>query len=135
MSTARVSSTVGGLRDDLLKISKEAPVVLRRVVVDGCRTGNSVARGFAKESAGDHGKLYPRAFSTEMHTTYRHGFGGGGNVYSGEYGPRADMPQGNMEFEWGSRNQPPHLDLNRSADLIGPSFAQETGDAVDRLFW
>jgi hypothetical protein len=29
------------------------------------------------------------------------------------------MPQGGMSFEFGSRNQPPHLDLNRSADIIG----------------
>lgn len=135
MSTVRVSSSIGDLRDDLLRISKEAPPLLRNVVVEGCRVGNQVARDNARRTAPTHGKLYPRAFTTEMHATYRHGFGGGGNVYSGEYGPRADMPQGGMSFEWGSRNSPPHLDLNKSADLIGPSFARETGNVVDRLFW
>lgn len=128
MSTVRVSSTIGDLATDLARIAKEAPVELRGVVREGIKVGNSVAKDFARVSAGAHGKHYPNAFSTEMHPA-------AGNVYSGEYGPDAAKPQGDMSFEWGSRNQPPHLDLNKSADLIGPTLAQETGDAVDRFFW
>ena len=40
-------------------------------------------------------------------------------------------PQGDMSFERGSRNQPPHLDLNRSADVIGPQLGQ-VADAMAR---
>jgi hypothetical protein len=63
-------------------------------------------------------------------------FAGFGTViHSGEYGPDIARPQGGMSFEYGSRNQPPHLDLARSADLIGPSTVGEVGRMVDRLFW
>jgi hypothetical protein len=40
-----------------------------------------------------------------------------------------------MSFEYGSRNQPPHLDLNKSADLIGPQLAKDAGNLLDSLFW
>jgi hypothetical protein len=128
VSTVRVSSTIGDLRDDLLRISKEAPVKLSGVVREGIKVGNEIAQTSARRQSGTHGKHYPNAFTTEMHAP-------AGFVYSGEYGPDAAMPQGGMSFEWGSRNQPPHLDLNKSADLIAPSFGRKVGDAVDELFW
>lgn len=128
MSTVRVSSTIGDLRDDLLRISKEAPVKLRGVVREGIKVGNEVAQTSARRQSGTHGKHYPNAFTAEMHPS-------GGYVYSGEYGPDAAMPQGGMSFEWGSRNQPPHLDLNKSADVIAPAFGRKVGEAVDGLFW
>lgn len=135
MSTVRVSSSIGDLRDDLLRISKEAPIKLRGVVADGIKAGNQLAKDNARRTSGSHGKWYPGTFSTEMHSTYGHSFSGGGNVYSGEYGPVMGRRQGGMSFEWGSRKQPPHLDLNKSADVIGPQFPREVGDVVDRLFW
>lgn len=103
-----------------------------RVVKEGLRVGNSVAKDYAKVSAGSHGKHYHKAFSWEMH-----GIRGGFGVYgiSGEYGPDAAKPQGNMSFERGSKNQPAHLDLAKSADLIGPSFGQEVHQLPDRWFW
>jgi hypothetical protein len=58
-----------------------------------------------------------------------------GNTVSGEYGPDAAMPQGGMSFEFGSRNQKPHLDLAKSADVIGPALAQEVRGLADQWFW
>lgn len=128
----RVTNTLDSLADDMADIVKRAPRDMVKVVREGIRAGNMVARDYAKRSAGSHGKHYHRAFSTEMHGVVSFGgvFG-----YSGEYGPDASKPQGSMSFERGSRNQPPHNDLARSADLIGPSFAQEVRGLPDGWFW
>lgn len=133
MSTVRVSSSIGDLRDDLLRISKEAPVLLRGVVSDGIKAGNTAAKGFAVTTSRAHARKYPGTFTAEMRSTYRYG---GGNIYSGEYGPNA-RGQGLLAgiLENGSRNNPAHLNLSRSLDLIGPQFPREVGNVVDRLFW
>lgn len=127
----RVHHTIGDLEDAFRDIAKAAPRAEAAVVREGIKTGNQVAKDFARRSSGRHGKHYPKAFSPEMHG-WRGGFGVG--IISGEYGPDASLPQGNMEFEHGSRNQPPHHDLAKSADLIGGSFARETGEMAERLF-
>lgn len=122
----------GGTADlaaDLTKISKTLPVALRGVIKEGIRVGNSVAKDNAVLTARRHGKHYPDSFTAEMH------LGTPPNFYSGEYGPDASKPQGNMSFEYGSRNQPPHLDLAKSADLIGPAVPREALDRVDKAFW
>jgi hypothetical protein len=128
----RVRENLGDLIADFERIKKEAPVELRGVIREGIKTGNSVAKDFARESAGKHGKHYPKAFTTEMRPTLR---AYGAVIYSGEYGPDIAYPQGGMSFEYGSRNQPPHMDLNKSADLIGPAMPGEVRRVVDRLFW
>lgn len=56
----------------------------------------------ATATAGEHGKHYPNAITTEMKLA---GFG-----IAVETGPESGLPQGGMSFEYGSRNQPPHLD-------------------------
>jgi hypothetical protein len=127
----RERDTLHFLEADLRDIAAKAPAEMRGVVRDGIRAGNVLAQDYAKISAGKHGKLYPRAFSAEMRST----FGGfGAMIHSGEYGPDIAKPQGGMSFERGSRNQKPHLDLARSADRIAPSFAMEVGRIPDRLF-
>lgn len=127
----RVTHSIGDLAADLQKIATTARTDMRDVVREGIRTGNAVAKDNAKRSAGEHGKHYHKAFTAEMHR----GLGLFGNTISGEYGPDVSRPQGGMSFEHGSRNQPPHLDLAKSADLIGPSFAQEVRALPDRWFW
>lgn len=62
----------------------------------------------AKDTAGSHGKLYP-------HTIGFDGPRGTGRI-TAVVGPDAALPQGGMSFEWGSINQPPHMDGNRAAD-------------------
>jgi hypothetical protein len=130
MSSARMTSH-STLAADMADIPPRAKVDMRDTVREGVKVGNTVAKDFARVSSGQTGKLYPRSFSSQMNR------GGGlfGNVISGEYGPVSASPQGGMSFEFGSRNQKPHLDLNRSADLIGPSFAQEVSRLPDKWFW
>lgn len=128
----RVIQGLDDLADDMLGIAKTARKDMVGVVREGIRTGNAVAKDNAKRTAGKHGKHYHRAFSAEMHGIVE--FGGVAGI-SGEYGPDSAKPQGGMSFENGSVNQPPHRDLAKSADLIGPSFAQEVSRLPDRWFW
>jgi hypothetical protein len=112
------------LAADMRRIPAKAKRDMASTVRKSAVRGNRIAADFARESAGDHGKLYHLAFSAEAR-----------DPLSWEYGPDSAMPQGGMSFEYGSRNQPPHLDLNRSADIIGPLFAHDVGQIPDRLFW
>lgn len=129
--SVHVVSTLEAFERDLLEIAPEAKKEFQGIVREAIKVGNTVARDFARSSAGRHGKLYPRAFSAQMNR----GSGLFGNTYSGEYGPDSAMPQGGMSFEYGSRNQKPHLDLARSADLIANALPGEVRAVLDRLFW
>lgn len=132
MTGVRVTHHIDRLAADMASIPPRAIKDMRDTVREGIRVGNVVARDFARQSAGAHGKLYPRAFSSQMHPI-RGGFGS--HLISGEYGPDATKPQGNMSFEFGSRKQKPHLDLARSADLMGPALAGEVRRLPERWFW
>ena len=132
MSRIRVIGGVGDLARDLSTIRRQAGGHMQRKCNEGARAGNMLAKGFAKESAGEHGKHYHKAFTWEPSRGFR---GASTSIYAAEYGPQIDRKQGGMSFEFGSRNQPPHLDLARSADVIGPSFGQEVGQMADGWFW
>lgn len=119
-----VTHTIGDLADDLRSMAVRVPAEEEKAVRKVALIGNALAKGFAKESAGRHGKHYHKAFTAERVGTAEW-----------EYGPDAAMPQGGMSFEFGSRNQPPHLDLARSADLAGPRLSEEAQALLDRLFW
>ena len=127
----RVVHGIDELASDLRKITMSAPRRMKQVVKTNTREGRDQARVFARESAGAHGKHYPRSITDE--TSSFAGFGAAS--FQGEYGPDPGLPQGGMSFEHGSRNQKPHLDLARSADIIGPQFADDVADLADDLFW
>jgi hypothetical protein len=121
-----------GLERDLRALPAKSVKDMKAKTREAGIVGNTLARDNARVSSGTHGKLYPRSFTHEEAT-----FAGfGGFSFSTTYGPDASRPQGGMSFEWGSRNQTkPHLDLNRSADIMGPSFAREVRGMVDAWFW
>lgn len=127
-----VQHGIDDLHRDMATIPARAVKDMVSVVREGVKTGNAVAKGYAKESAGAHGKHYPKAFSWQMNP-----ISGGFGAYSisGVYGPDASKRQGNMSFEGGSRNQKPHRDLAKSADLIGPAFVGEVRRLPDKWFW
>ena len=133
MAGITVHSTLDGFSDDLEGLPRKAHTEMVGVVREGLRVGNSVGRDNARRTAGSHGKYYPRAFSWEMHGALSSL--SGGDLVSGEYGPDAAMPQGGMEFEDGSRNQPAHLDVAKSYYTIAPAFRGEASQIPDRLFW
>lgn len=64
-------------------------------------------RANASETAGEHGKHYPKAIRFEMD-----------GLLSAVVFPDPGMPQGGMSFEFGSANQPPHLDGQRAIDRM-----------------
>jgi hypothetical protein len=132
MTSVRVTHHIGDLAADLRYIARTARGDMRGVVREGIKVGAVVARDYAKESAGEHGKHYPNAITAEMGRDFN-GYGTG--IIQGEYGPDIAKPQGEMSFEGGSRNQPPHNDLAKSADLIGPAFQGEVSRLPDRWFW
>jgi hypothetical protein len=122
---ARIYTTLADLEADLRFIAVEFKPRVAKPVAEVARDGNRTAKRFAKRSAGTHGKHYPNAMTVERH-----------GPLSYEYGPDAAMPQGGMSFEHGSRNQPPHLDLAKSADLHGAAELSRKVDRVlDGLFW
>lgn len=112
--TVRVEHTIDKLARDYTRIALTAKSDLAEVVRDNAREGSRIAQAFAKESAGAHGKHYWKSITP-----------GRLSPLEWEYGPDPAEPQGGMSFEYGSRNQPPHLDLARSADIISPKFARE----------
>ena len=124
MAYIRMSSTIGELAGDCRAIAVRAPRDMRTVVQKNLRAGNTLARANAERTSGNHGKLYPRAFSFEMT-----------GATSGEYGPDAGKPQGGMSFEGGSRNQPPHNDVAKSHDVIAPKFDRDVSALPDKWFW
>lgn len=123
MSSIRVTHDIGDLANDCASVAQRAKPAMARVVRKQAIEGNRIAQASARRTAGAHGKHYANRFKPEPVTPL-----------SWVYGP-VGRPQGEMSFEFGSRNQPPHLDLARSADVVGPRLADEAGDAVGRLFW
>jgi hypothetical protein len=128
----RVDHDIDDLANDLAGIVPRAIRDLRSTVRQAAIVGNTVAKDNARRTAGKHAKLYPRTFSWEMATFY--GFGGGEIV--AEYGPEAHG-QGLLAsyLEHGTRNNPPHNDLAKSADLMGPALQGEVRRLPDRWFW
>jgi hypothetical protein len=76
----------------------------------------------AASTAGEHGKWYPDAITTEMK------FAGLGVEV--ETGPERGPKQGGMSFEFGSRNQPPHLDGLRAMPLAAARLDKLTDAAI-----
>jgi hypothetical protein len=127
-----VTNHLDDLTNDLAAIPRRVPRMATDIVRDGARYGNLLAKGYAKESAGKHGKHYPNAFTSEVRRGF---FGFGGGVYAAEYGPESGRPQGDMSFERGSRNQSPHNDLAKSADIVGPLLPGQVSNMLRDLFW
>lgn len=122
--TVRVTHTLANLDRDMRAIPVTAARETAKLLRDNAKDGNRRAKAFAKASAGKHGKHYHKAFTVEAI-----------NPTTWVYGPDASKPQGDMSFEFGSRNQPPHLDLNKSADVIGPKLGEDVRKMIDGLFW
>lgn len=126
----RVRHSIDRLADKYEEIPVKAVRGMIDIVQDNIDLGRDLSKSLARESAGTHGKHYPKAITSEMHG----GSGLFGNTYSGEWGPDSARPQGGMSFENGSRNQPPHNDLAQAADRVGASAAADVRILLTRLF-
>ena len=81
----------------------------------------------ARKTARRHGKHYPRAITADQVPIT--------DAIAWEIGPEARRRQGGMGpgFEYGSRNQPPHLDGARAALAQEPKFFKALDDIVRDL--
>lgn len=127
MASVRVTSSLGDLSADLVKIAGETRPRMRGVVRDGVKVGTTLARGFAKEASGPHGQRYWKRITSSMNT----GLGLFGNTISGEYGPTGSPK---TEFVGAGYRSGINTDLPRSADIVGPSFLRSVDDEVADMF-
>lgn len=122
--SVRVRHTIDRLERDCTTVPVTAARDMALATRKNAERGNKNAKANARRTSGSHGKHYPNAFTAEAITPLMW-----------EYGPDASRPQGGMSFEFGSRNQPPHLDLAKSADIAGPLFARDVSKAAGSWFW
>jgi hypothetical protein len=95
------------------------------------QAGDAAARQWAsnaRATSGAHGKWYPDSIDAESKFTL------GGNIEV-EVGPNAAKKQGGMGrgFEFGSVNQPPHLDGVRAFEAMEPRVGMMADAAITHL--
>lgn len=116
------------LAGDMSQVSAQAIPVLRETMA---QAGEALAREWsanARETSGEHGKHYPNSIDSELVFNL-----GGVSV---DVGPNAAKPQGSMGkgFEFGSQNQPPHLDGLRALDGYQIRAERMVDAAIGALF-
>lgn len=116
------TSEVKALARDLTRASTRTVRLGDRVLDDAADDLQRRWRQNARRTAGRHGRHYPNAITAERvgPLTY-------------EVGPESARPQGGMSFEYGSRNQPPHLDGNRAADVAFPRTERRLAEVAERV--
>ena len=82
-----------------------------KVMIEGGNELRDKWRDNAKETAGEHGRLYPNSIEANMRVS---------TDIVIDIGPNPNKPQGGMSFEFGSSKQPAHLDGQRAADEVLP---------------
>ena len=105
------SRELGALARDFGKISATATRTLIPVFKEA---GDQLVKTWAanaRETSGVHGRHYPDSIDSEMQIS---------TDIVIEVGPNPAKPQGGMSFEYGSVNQPPHLDGQKAADVEIP---------------
>lgn len=108
------ASGLGGLATEITAGAEELGVAARDLVDE---TATGIERDWRKnatETAGRHGKHYPRSIKKHMLA----------DGLTAEIEPDEGMRQGGMSFEFGSSKQPPHLDGQRALDDNAPKFVR-----------
>lgn len=116
------------LGSDLSRVGARAIGPLRSVLLLQSQRAVLAWQANARATSGTHGKLYPKSISAELAF--------GISTVSVDVGPDASMPQGGMGpgFEYGSSNQPPHLDGQKAMDATAPAIEAAIDSAVQGLF-
>lgn len=79
-------------------------------------------KAHAKRTSGRHGALYPR--------TIRNRFTSGADWAQSETGSSSPAARG---YEFGSRNQPPHLDSAKTYPIADQHWQKACDDALERV--
>ncbi len=120
---------------ELVKAIRELEEIPKAVILNAHITVESWAeklrnrwRANARSTAGTHGVHYPKAITAASASA------GVGDV-AWEVGPESALPQGGMGmgFEYGSVNQPPHLDGQRAQVVIEPLFVKAVEEMIGKV--
>lgn len=116
------------LASDLSQVGARSVPAMRGVMDEAGRALAKDWQANARETSGAHGKHYPNSITSELV------FGVGSIAV--EAGPDSSMKQGRMGrgFEFGSQNQPPHLDGLRALDGVQQRVERMASEAVGKLF-
>lgn len=117
----RVTGSVGDLAHDLEEIAVRVRPDMRRVVNGSRISAERLAKQFAQEKAGPHGKDYYKRISSEMT----------GDLEA-EVGPTG-APK--TEFVGAGFRHGVNTDLPRTADAIGPEMAAGIRRKTSEWFW
>lgn len=79
----------------------------------------------ATQTAGKHGRHYPKSITVTPRVSTNVVF---------DVGPDPRLPQGGMSFEFGSQNQPAHLDGQIAMDEVTPRMEKRVADALAGVF-
>jgi hypothetical protein len=107
---------------DLGKTARRTTGVMTKVFAEGADDLVKTWARNARETSGAHGKHYPNSIDSERLLSTGIAF---------EVGPNPAKPQGNMAFETGSANQPPHPDGQRAADQQIPLLQRRIDIALN----
>lgn len=119
--------------DEFFELAKDlgeaAPKVASALYEVYKESGEAFAEDWAdnaRETSGEHGKHYPDSITSETRVAF------GIHV---ETGPDSSKKQGRMGrgFEFGSRNQPPHLDGLRALPIAERRLERGTDAALGFL--
>lgn len=105
---------------DVRQSSRKAVRRLAVIVPEAAIDVRDEWRDNAAESAGPHGKRYPSSIRYRMN-----------GPLEAIVAPQEDMKQGAMSFEFGSANQPPHLDGQRAIDRLARAIERRFETALD----
>ena len=121
------ASEVFALADDFADTARRIVPEVRDVMHEGMKEVKASWQANARETSGAHGKHYPSSITYESRVL--------ASAIVAEVGPDSSKLQGSMGpgFEFGSRNQPPHLDGSRAVDELGPAVERRIDTAVGFL--
>lgn len=116
------------LAGDFAKVGASAVGPMRQVMSDAGETLADEWRNNATATSGVHGKHYPASIDSELILS--------ATSIAVDAGPNAGRPQGGMGrgFEFGSMNQPPHLDGLRALETVAPRVDRMVDAAMGFLF-
>jgi hypothetical protein len=122
------ASDIFRLSDELADIGAKTVPVMRAAMKEAGDVVAAQWRANATRTAGQHGKHYPKSITADLMFDLR--------GVSVDIGPDSSKKQGGMGrgFEFGSINQPPHLDGIRALDAKEAAVERIVEAAVSPLF-
>jgi hypothetical protein len=114
------------LSADLAQVGAKSVPALRGVMLEAGNSFRDEWKANATATAGEHGVHYPDSIEADLAFSV--------TSIAVDVGPNPGKPQGGMSFEFGSSNQPPHLDGLRALDAVAPRVERIVESAIGHLF-